>query len=194
MALVTCVRCSRQKHIGLLYKGQNTSTDDVLRGTLTCKHPHERSHRPCDGVTVFELVEDALTFYPGRLFEVGSLNGIAPNALEMFGEALLCFYGASYRGVVAFCRPSAEEALAAKGVLARDLNAKIKEAGDYLGAEDRALANAARITGNNALHHLAVVSMANALGALTNTTDFLKAVSTKKPFPEWQSGQDSNAS
>lgn len=192
MALVTCVSCGSQKQISVQFRDSTTTTNDVLRGTLTCKS-EDRSGQPCEGVTVFEVVDDAVTFYPGRLFEPDIGRDIAINALAMLGEAVLCFYGSSYRGVVAFCRSAAEEALTAKDVPGRDLDAKIKRAGDYLSDEERSLANAARITGRNVLHHLAVVSKANALGALTNSIDFLDAVSAKESFPASQSGTGSNA-
>jgi hypothetical protein len=149
---------------------------------------------PCNAVTVFELVSDAITFYPGQLFQEDLHDSVAANAVEMLNEALLCFYGSSYRGVVTFCRSAAEEVLVAQDVQGKDLDAKIKKAGDYLDPEERALANAARITGRNAIHRLAVVSAANALGALTNSTDFLNSVSEKDMFPAWQSKQDNNAS
>ena len=164
MALITCIRCGSQKRINVLYRGSTTSTDDVLRGTLTCKREIEkRTGELCNGMTVFEMVDEGITFYPGRLFDEDIHLGVAESANEMLMEALLCFYGSSYRGVVAFCRSAAEEALDAKDVPGANLDAKIKKAGDYLSAEERALANAARLTGRNALHHLAVVSTANAL-------------------------------
>ena len=191
MAVVTCVLCASQKDISVTYRGSVTTTDDVLRGTLTCRDT-DRFDKPCDGVTVFEMVNEGITFYPGRLFEVDIRRDVAPDASEMIHEAILCFYGSSNRGVVAFCRSAAEEALKAKDVPGINLDAKIKKAGKYLSAEELALANAARLTGRNALHRLAVVSHANALGALTNTIDFLNAVGEKTPFPAWLSERGSN--
>jgi hypothetical protein len=191
MALVKCIRCGHQKEILVRYRTGSAFTDDVLRGTLICKEEPRRGH-PCNGTTIFELADNAITFYPGRLFQTDLYRDIAQDAVEMLLEAVKCFYGDSNRGVVAFCRSAAEEALGEKKVPGRDLNTKIEKAGEYLTAEEQALANAARITGRNALHHLAVVSTANALGALTNTADLLNSVSEKEPFPTWQSKQGSS--
>ena len=191
MAAVTCVSCGHQRRVRVEYKGTGSSTDDVLRGVLTCKRKEARKQL-CNGITVFELANDGMTFYPGRLFEEDLQKGVAPDAREMMGEAVRCFYGASNRGTVAFCRSAAEEALAAKEVPGRDLDAKIKKAGDYLSDDEKTFAHSARLVGRNAIHHMAVVSTAAALGSLNNTIEFLNVVQRKEPFPEWQSKQGSN--
>ena len=137
IALVTCVKGSSQRHIRVQYPNSTLGhTNDVLRGTLTCKRKKER-RPPCDGVTVFEFVNDGLTFVPGHLFEGDLHKDIAPNAREMMEEAVLCFYGASNRGVVAFCRSAAEEALSAKKVPGGSLDEKIKKAGKYLSEDEK---------------------------------------------------------
>ena len=166
-------------------------TDDVLRGALTCKC--ERKGKPCNGTTVFELTKDGITFYPGLLFEEDLRGGVAPNAKEMMMEAIKCFYGASNRGVVAFCRSAAEEALSAKEVPGSVLDDKIKRAGEYLTADEQVLAHSARLIGRLALHHMAIVSNAAALGALNNTIEFINAVEKKESFPEWQLKRGSSA-
>jgi len=162
MALITCIGCGDTKRVRVQYASTGNLADDVLRGTLTCTHK-VRPNRPCNTVTVFEVARDAVTFYPGRLFQDDLHLNIAQDAREMLSEALLCFYGNSYRGVVVFCRSAAEEALVSQDVPGLSLTAKIENAGDYLTAEEHALANAARIIGRNAIHRLAIVSTANAL-------------------------------
>lgn len=161
-----------------------SETRDVLEGAIKCEK--------CGSQNPLSVTRDAVRS-PGRLFESDLNKNVAVDAREMYLEALLCFYGTSYRGAVAFCRSAVEESLAAKEVPGGVLDTKIKKAGKWLEPDEIALANAARIVGRNVIHHMAKVSQANAMGALTNSADLLNVIETKERWPAWQSKQGSNA-
>jgi len=110
----------------------------------------------------------------------------------MLEEALLCLYGASGRGTVAFCRSAVEEALAHKNVPGSSLDQKIKNAKTILGDEERTLANGARLTGRNAIHRMAEATNSQAMLALTTTADLLNHIAQQTPLPASQSGTGSN--
>lgn len=150
---------------------------DILRCVLTCGQ--------CRKKTVFQLENGyALTFLPGKLLTVDLQSDVAPNAKEMLEEALLCFYGGSGRGTVAFCRSAVEEALAHKNVPGNVLDQKIKNAPKtILGDEERTLANGARLTGRNAIHRMAEATDPQAMLALTTAADLINHISQQTPLP-----------
>ena len=193
MAQIPCAWCGWNfRNIGQTEKYSTGSPandvlpKDILRCVLTCGK--------CGGKTVFQLEDGyALTFLPGKLLTEGLRNIVAPNAKEMHEEALLCFYGGSGRGTVAFCRSAVEEALAHKNVPGRDLDAKIKNAPkDILGDEEKALANGARLTGRNAIHRMAEVSDSQGMLALTTTADLLNHIAQQRSLPASQSEKGNN--
>jgi hypothetical protein len=160
--------------------------EDVLRGLLTCGS--------CGEKIIFQLQDGyALTFLPGKILTDDLRKDAAPNAKEMFNEAVRCFYGDSGRGVVAFCRSAVEEALAHKNVRDGDLNQKIANTPrNMLGDEERSQATGARLTGRNALHRMASISDSQVMLALQTTVDLLNHIALQEPLPASQSETDSS--
>ena len=130
------------------------------------------------------------------MFEGDLKEDVAPNTKEMINEAVLCFFGSSYRGVVAFCRSALEEALEAKNVKGDDLFKKIEAAkkGELLGDVEVSQAHGARLVGREALHRMGIVSQAQGMLALAATVDLLNHITKQKPLPALQSKKDSNES
>ena len=193
MAQIPCASCGfNHRAIGQTARFSEGSpaaavlNKDVLRGVLTCGK--------CGGKTVFQLEDGyGLSYLPGKLFVEDLRRDVAPNAQEMFREALLCFYGASGRGAVAFCRSAVEEALANKNVPGANLDAKIKNAPkSILGDEQRSQATGARLIRRNALHRMAMVSNTQGILALTTTIDLLNHTAQQTRLPALQSGTSNN--
>ena len=162
------------RHLGsdndkVLYK-------DELSSVLTCG--------ACGKKSFFRLMNGyALTFLPGKIITEDLRNDVAPNATEMFQEAMLCFYGSSGRGTFAFCRAAVEEALAEKNVKGANLDSKIKNApNSILGDEEKTMAT--RLTGVNAIHRMATVNDSGAMLALMTTTSLLNHIAQQAALPE----------
>ena len=198
MPEIVCVDCGHSHE--LMYRGWVWGTtrhpSGSIRGVLTCYRPLDPDavgrEAPCEGQTLFQLTQNAISWAPGKLFQE-DLKTEADNAKEMFQEALLCFYGASNRGTVAMCRSAVEEALGDKNVPGRDLDSKIKNAPAYiLGPEEISMANGARLSGRNVLHHMAQVTHTQAMVALTTTIDLINHIAQQEPMPELQPEKDSN--
>ena len=191
MAILKCAWCGFNREIensgyfkaGLVYHPILT---DIIRGYLECGN--------CKRRTIFTLEGRAFTYLPGRIFEEDVTGNVAPNAREMFEEALLCLYGGSGRGVVSFARSAVEEALSAKGVTGKDLFKKIADAKKHgiLGEAEEAQANNARLVGKLTLHYMMEVTQAEAIGALVATVSLLNHIAKQKPAPASQSGTESN--
>jgi len=161
---------------------------DELLSVLTCG--------ACGKKSLFRLSNGyALTFLPGKIITEDLRNDVAPNAADMFQEAMLCFYGSSGRGTVAFCRSAVEEALADKNVPGSTLDKKIKNAPtSMLGDEEKTLANGARLTGRNAIHRMATVTDSQAILALTATTSLLNHIAQQAALPESSPDSDNDGS
>ncbi len=194
MAILKCVYCGSERDVNNsgYYDRSITSETfapvmrDIIRGYLVCGHCHRR--------TVFALEGNVFIFLPGKVFEEGLREDVAPNGREMFSEAALCFYGGSNRGVVAFIRSALEEALAAKGVPGGHFDAKITNAKKHgiLGDDEVAQAHSARLSGRNALHRMMEVSQLQAVGVLGAAVFLLNHIAQQKPVPASQSGKGSN--
>ncbi len=191
MATIPCAWCGRTRKIDQIVPGfgggvtEDYIRQDVLRGSLTCGH--------CHNLTVFEIQENIIQYLPGRLYQGDIDEAVDENAREMLKEAILCFYGASYRGAVSFCRAAVEEALEAKGIKGEDLNAKIinAEKAKFLTDDEISLAHAARLIGRNALDRLALLSALQAVGSLTNAIDLTNIIALKRPAPASRSKKKS---
>lgn len=191
MAILRCVYCGSERVIDNsgYYNRKVTSElllDDTIRGYLSCGH--------CGLRTIFELQGKTLTFLPGRAVEENLTNDVDDNAREMFEEALLCLYGGSGRGVVAFARSAVEEALSAKRVEGKNLDAKIPNAKKHgiLGDEEASQVHGARLSGRNALHRMQEVSQLQAMIALSATVFLLNHIAEQEPVPASQLETDSN--
>jgi len=161
--------------------GNDWMDRSTIRAAFTCGN--------CGGVSVFEMRGDnIITFNPGRMVngpdELGSAT--PERAREAYSEAMLCYYGAAYRGTVAMCRSAVEEALDDKGAKGRDLHTKVEDAKsrlNILGDEEVALAQGARLVGRNALHRGASVTQTQATVALGATFDLVNHIASQTPSP-----------
>ena len=178
MAAVACAKCEEVREIAVVYVTTGKPTVDVLSGTVTCEH--------CGSQTVFKLKQNSIRYYPGGI-ESGLTSQAAANAKEMVEEAHRCFYGGSYRGVVAFCRSAVEEALDDKNVTGSDLNQKTERARKatppILGDEEVSMSHGARLTGRNAIHRMAEVSERQAMLALTAASELVNHVAQQPAIP-----------
>lgn len=201
MPEITCVGCNRGHF--LRYHGYEWAGDRVnhgiIRGLLICHAPVKREGRfekeqPCKTSSVFEITGDSVSFLPGKLFQEDLDRRTPDEAQACFQEGLLAFYGQAHRATVAMCRSAVEASLDSKRVSGRDLYEKIPNAQrmGIIGDEEVSQAQAARLTGRDALHHGRLVSQSQALLALTATLQFLNHVA-QQPQPASQSGTGSNA-
>lgn len=201
--MITCMECGnlRQVEVNPTFLEMSDVAamlerrrTDVLRGTLRCSQ--------CSTETAFELTGGHLTFIQSKGMYPALDSKVAPNAKEMFHEAIRCFQGTSYRGVVAMCRSALWEALDAKNVKGRELDPKIKNArkldpppsgkpNGFLEDDWVARSHGARLTGNYALHRMARVELHQAQLALAATADLVNHIAEQPAMPE---GTDSSES
>ena len=192
MAEITCVNCGRNRNITNSghERPHGWKNTDVIRGVLICRGPiNVKSFgegEPCKGRTVFELTGNSVTFAPGKLYEGDLRRDVPTEASEYFSEAVLCFYGTAYKGVVAMCRSSVEAALDHKGAKGADLKKKIIYAKDklkILGDEEVSQAQGARLIGRDAIHRGLEVTQTQALISLGATLDLVNHINESSPAP-----------
>ena len=186
MATIPCVECGREhEFINNYASGHNEMAphdNDVLKGVLYCGY--------CHAPTVFTIKAKATTFLPGKLLRQNLITGRNINAETMIGEALKCFYGASYVGVVAMCRSAITEAILGKGIGNRNdsvpslmTKAKISSLVD---ATDEVRAESARLIAREALHYMGDVNEDDALFAIRAAVEFVNNVGGRTPSPATQ--------
>ncbi len=174
MARVRCVGPVCGRTWDLTFKAMYTranETIDVLSGTIEC---HD-----CQSRSPFTLTQDAasapsLTY--GALEQV--VEGLMRNSAE---EAELCFFGGAYRACVAMGRAALEDLLHDKGIGKENdgLDARVKEAGNWLSDEQVSQITMARLIGREALHRRRLVSQLEGLTALATTFHLLNDLAPK---------------
>lgn len=178
MAEIICPVCDRIRTIsnsGYLHSGGRRHTD-MLKAVLVCGN--------CKKEIVFGMLGDAINFMPGNLFSQDVDPSVPKEATDAFDDAIRCFYGAGYRGVVTMCRSTVEESLDAKGATGRNLPTKIEDAQNrlkILGSEQVSYAQASGLIGRNALHRGASISQTQAMLALQATLDLINHIAAQTP-------------
>ena len=122
MANIPFAQCGNNRYClhpaGPSVKSASWLFKKVLHCTVTCGY--------CSGRSVFEMTGNDLEFLTSLPYEKDMSPGkVVPNATRMVEEALPCLYWTSYRGTVAFCRSTVEEALDVKEVPGSNLDEKI---------------------------------------------------------------------
>lgn len=178
---IACLGCDKSRDIGFhvgSVGGSSLEWKDaaVLRGVHTCGY--------CGKKGVFEISgRNEVTFAPGTMLgSEDDLDQVVPvGARDAYREALLCYYGAAYRGTIAMCRSAVEEALDGIGVEGRDLYAKVDDAKSkgLLGDEEISLAHSARLTGRDVLHRGRAVDQGQATHALIATFDLVNHIASQ---------------
>ena len=165
MAVIPCAECGIEhvfhNRFDVAAAGSPSAqhSDDIIRGTLL----------------------------PGRLLRQDLHIRAQPNAKEMIEEALKCFYGGSYPGVVAMCRSAITEELLGKGVGNRndsvpDLVRKAKEVG-LVETPDEAHAETTRLIARGTLHHMEKVNEDDAVLTIRGAVIFINNVAGRQPKP-----------
>lgn len=182
MVTLRCPYCKQPRqieHKGAEHRDKDTSElrIDRFNIVLICCVCQRRS--------VYGVEDNSIVFNPERTFDEDLASDVHELTREMFDEALLCFYGTSFRGTVAMCRSSVEAALESKNVAGRDLYHKITNAKEskILGDEQVSHAHLARLYGRDALHHMKNVSQSQAQLILGATVQILNHIAQQETLP-----------
>ncbi|MDA0988782.1 MAG: hypothetical protein O2783_06605 [Chloroflexi bacterium] len=176
--------------------GSHSNYGGRIQGTVTCGrdiNPDRSSYArriPCNEKIVFEISENTVSFLPGNLLRQNlktRAEGVHENARAMIEEALKCFYGGSYVGVIAMCRSAVIEEILGKDVGNRDDNVpglvdKAKKRG-LVDAQDEVRAISAGLIAREALHHMGDVTQDDALFAIRAGVEFVNNVAGRTPKP-----------
>jgi len=179
MAVIPCANpeCGVQHRI--INEADHRHFNDIIRGVFYCGY--------CEQATAFQIKGNAANFLPGRLFQEELADDVAEEPRAMFAEALLCFYGASYSGVIAMCRSAIAEAILAKGIGNRkkplpDLIELAKNAG-LVDTLDESTAESVRVLGRDTLHYMRAMTPTEGAVALGAIAKVLNNITKRTPPP-----------
>ncbi len=176
MAVIRCSGCDLDHEIinnFVAHHGDGAAHQkDRIQGVFICGK--------CSNSNAFGMEGNVVVFVPGDLFTESLTANVGPDAQEMFGEALRCFYGSSYRGAIAMCRSAVAEGILGKQIGKRSdsLDALIKEAvsQNRLDSTDETKADYARLLGRGVVHRMLSVSGTEAMITLQSTAELLNTI------------------
>ena len=150
---------------------------DLVRGVLVCGK--------CSTSNAFAMEGNVPIFLPGNMFKEELSSIVSSNAQEMYGEALKCFYGASYRGTITMLRSAVGEAILDKHVGSRNdtvgpLIGKAVKRG-LLNDTDETRAKFALHIGNDIVHNMFEASISDATMALQLIAQLLNSIASRQP-------------
>lgn len=166
MAEFCCIKCNKIKNV--LF--QNFLEGDRLRGVVFCA---------CGGQTVFETIEQTLSFISSREYPFSSPNPNVPqDARQKFTEAELCYFAPALRAAAIMLRASLESALTEKGIVKGTLDERIERAlsDGVISKREYTLAHGTRLVGNDSVHQssdIKTVEVQGLFGAVTQILDKL---------------------